>query len=218
MVNGSRYQYLTLMYRRVCFLSVFNCIVGKGSKNKICPMTSIKILLIIFVIALSPYVAFSEDGQTLFKGNCAACHTIGKGKLVGPDLKDADKRHPEAWLMKWIKSSQSLIKSGDADAIKLFNDNNKIPMTDFSLFSEEQIKSIVGYIQSESAPPVVAAPSVSANTSPAPSQQTNKSIGKLALTHYILLGTIVILLIVIWQLARVIKQLTNEIAKSNGIS
>jgi len=28
----------------------------------------------------------AETGQDIFLNNCAACHSIGKGKLVGPDL------------------------------------------------------------------------------------------------------------------------------------
>ncbi len=182
-------------------------------------MTFKKILFIVVTLTNSSFNAFSEDGKTIFKTNCASCHTIGNGKLVGPDLKDVDKRHPEAWLMKWIKSSQALIKSGDADATAIFNNNNKIPMTDFSFLSDEQIKSTVGYIQSESTPQASAPPSVPVNAAPAPvqMQDINKSAWELSFTHYLLLGIIVILLLVIWQFSSVIKQLANELIISNKI-
>ena len=29
-----------------------------------------------------------SEGEQIFKSNCAACHTIGGGKLIGPDAKE----------------------------------------------------------------------------------------------------------------------------------
>jgi cytochrome c2 len=86
--------------------------------------------------------AFADDGATLFRNNCGACHTVGKGKLVGQDLKDVQNRHQESWLLKWIKSSQTLVQAGDKDAVKLFADNSSIPMPDQGL-SEDEIKSVL---------------------------------------------------------------------------
>ena len=57
---------------------------------------------------------------------CAACHTIGKGKLIGPDLKGVTERHERDWLYSFIRSSQTMIKNGDEVAVKLFEENNKI--------------------------------------------------------------------------------------------
>ena len=37
-------------------------------------------------------------GEQAFKTKCAACHTIGGGKLVGPDLKEVTTRRDDAWL------------------------------------------------------------------------------------------------------------------------
>ena len=79
---------------------------------------------------------------------CAACHTVGGGKLVGPDLLGVENRHSEDWLRKFIKSSQSLISSGDEEAIKVFNENNMIPMPDQPL-SDKEIKMVLTFIKSE---------------------------------------------------------------------
>jgi cytochrome c2 len=27
-----------------------------------------------------------DEGEKIFRMNCGACHSVGKGKLVGPDL------------------------------------------------------------------------------------------------------------------------------------
>lgn len=84
---------------------------------------------------------------------CAACHTIGKGKLVGPDLKGVNERHDKEWLHSFIRSSQTMVKNGDPIAVKLFEENNKIPMPDNNL-TDEQIDNILAYIENydESAP------------------------------------------------------------------
>ncbi len=86
---------------------------------------------------------------------CAACHTIGKGKLIGPDLKGVNDRHDEAWLISFIKSSQKMIKNGDPVAVKLFEENNKIPMPDNNL-SDDQIRGILSYIKNYNEASVVA--------------------------------------------------------------
>lgn len=76
---------------------------------------------------------------------CSACHTIGKGKLIGPDLKGVTERHEEAWLYSFIRSSQTMIKNGDAAAIKVFEEYNKIPMPD-NAFTDDQIAALLDYI------------------------------------------------------------------------
>jgi mono/diheme cytochrome c family protein len=89
------------------------------------------------------------DGKSLFAANCTQCHSVGKGVVIGPDLKDIGKRRPEAWLIKWIKSSQSLVKSGDAYAVEIFNKFNKTEMPNFAL-SDEEVKAMLVYIDEES--------------------------------------------------------------------
>ncbi len=112
-------------------------------------------------------------GEKTFKASCSACHSIGKGKIVGPDLKDVSTRRKEPWLIKFIRSSQTVVKSGDPVAVKLFNDHNKIPMPDQKL-TDPQIKDVLAYIKSKSAP----ASATTAAKKPAttgPSTATNPS-------------------------------------------
>ncbi len=87
-----------------------------------------------------------DKGEKLFKTVCVACHTIGKGKLVGPDLKGMTNRYDEKWLTSWIKSSQTMVKKGDPKAVKAFNAGGKIPMPDNN-FSDADIKSIIAYVK-----------------------------------------------------------------------
>ena len=87
----------------------------------------------------------ASAAETLFKTKCGVCHTIGKGKLIGPDLAGVHQRHPEDWLLNFVRSSQKMIQSGDAAAVALFEANNKVPMPDAGI-SDGEITSILNYI------------------------------------------------------------------------
>lgn len=90
-----------------------------------------------------------DEGKVLFKSRCASCHAIDK-RIIGPALKDVDKRHEEKWIIDFIHSSQTVINSGDKAAIKLFEQYNQTIMPDHKDLSEKQIKNIVAYIKNES--------------------------------------------------------------------
>ncbi len=117
------------------------------------------ILLIVFMGAQA------QDAKETFNKTCKACHTIGGGKLVGPDLNGVTSKRSDEWLAKWIKSSQSLVNSGDADAKAVFEANNKIPMPDQNL-SDEEIKGLITYIKSKSSAEGVASSANSTNETP----------------------------------------------------
>lgn len=90
-----------------------------------------------------------EPGEQIFKMTCFACHTIGGGRLVGPDLAGVHERRSQDWLERFVIASQSMIKDGDAEAVALFEEFNRIPMPD-SYLSEEQSRQVLGYIKSQS--------------------------------------------------------------------
>lgn len=105
----------------------------------------------IFVSSLVPASAQDvANGKSLFEGNCVSCHAIHE-KSIGPALKDVTTRRQEAWLLKWIRNSSALIKSGDPIAVKLFEENNKVAMNSFENFSDDDIKDVLAYITEESA-------------------------------------------------------------------
>ena len=90
-----------------------------------------------------------EPGEQIFQTTCFACHTIGGGRLVGPDLAGVHDRRSQEWLERFVASSQSMIKDGDAEAAALFEEFNRVPMPD-SFISEEQIRQVLNYIKSHS--------------------------------------------------------------------
>ena len=107
------------------------------------------ILLIFFAGLCNFSLIIAQNGESSFKKICLACHTIGKGKLIGPDLKDISQKRDATWLTKFIKSSQDMISSKDPDAVTIFEEYNKIPMPDANL-SDGEIKQLIAYIDEQS--------------------------------------------------------------------
>ncbi len=93
-----------------------------------------------------------EQGRTLFTTNCTVCHAISE-QVVGPALAGVSERHTTPWLVQFIQNSQKLIQSGDAEAVKVYNQFNKMQMPSFDYFSEEEVLSILAYIENESKAP-----------------------------------------------------------------
>lgn len=120
-----------------------------------------KLLLITSLIAFFYTIALAQQdmaaGESLFKTRCISCHAIGK-KMIGPDLKGVTERHHPEWIIKFVQSSQSMVKAGDKDAITVFEANNKIMMPDHPDLKANDIENILAYIQDKSAAPKEAKP------------------------------------------------------------
>jgi cytochrome c551/c552 len=100
----------------------------------------------IFLFSMNFTLQAQGTGEETFKTICAGCHTIKAGRLVGPDLSGIYQIRNDEWLIKFVRSSQQLIKSGDTAAIAIYEKFNKIPMPDNRL-TDEQILSIINYIK-----------------------------------------------------------------------
>lgn len=107
--------------------------------------TSVKVAIILLLF-ICPYIYAQNTGEELFKSLCSSCHTIGQGRLVGPDLTGVYDKRSSDWLISFIRSSQTMIREGDPDAVAIYNEYNKIPMPDNQL-SDEQILSIIDHIR-----------------------------------------------------------------------
>ncbi len=88
----------------------------------------------------------NENGQKLFKSKCTSCHAIDK-TVVGPALGGVNERRSEEWLISWIRNSQEMIKSGDAEAVALYEEYNKSQMTAFPELSDDDIRDILSYVE-----------------------------------------------------------------------
>jgi mono/diheme cytochrome c family protein len=106
--------------------------------------TLIAVLATVTALAAPP----EQQGKNIFTARCASCHAVNK-QLTGPALAGVDQRHTIDWIVNFVHSSQTLVKSGDKQAVALFEKFNKIPMPDHPDLTAEDIKGIVSYIKSE---------------------------------------------------------------------
>jgi len=117
------------------------------------------LLVMMWVVSQSWITsALAATGAEDFTRLCSACHTVGGGKRVGPDLQGVNDRRSADWLVKWIATPQAMVNSGDPTAVALFKEYN-IPMPDTAL-SADEIRGILDYIRGASggAPAQPAAP------------------------------------------------------------
>ncbi|HRG10094.1 MAG TPA: c-type cytochrome, partial [Cyclobacteriaceae bacterium] len=92
-----------------------------------------------------------KAGEALFNGNCKSCHRV-KQKLVGPALAGVEDRAPSvSWIISWVRNPAKVIASGDAYAVKIYEEYNKSQMTAFTSYTDEQILSILAYIKADAA-------------------------------------------------------------------
>ncbi|MEO6833584.1 MAG: c-type cytochrome [Chitinophagaceae bacterium] len=122
---------------------------------------------VIFLLSLSSAKA-QDAGETIFIQSCSPCHTIGKGKLVGPDLENVQERHTKEWIKSFIVSSQAVIQSGDKYADSLFKAFNQTAMPPHPNFTDEQLTQLISYISGQGTAPVASASDAAASDASAP--------------------------------------------------
>lgn len=182
-------------------------------KNQISRIPLKALITLCFTVFIFNSQLNAQDGAKLFKQNCAVCHASHTDqKLTGPGLKGLFDRVPKGdWLTKWIINSEKMIKSGDAYANKIYNENGKAAMTVFEgQLDEKQVASIIEYIK---APlpvvgPVAAAPGAGAEEM----KEETQGIDPL----YLILGFIVILAILLGALRSVRTAIQNTSNRSEG--
>ena len=109
------------------------------------------------------------EGKKVFEANCTVCHSMD-ADVVGPALKDVHQRRGDGGKVKFLQNSQELVKSGDKDAVAVFEKFGKVPMPSFaSSLSEQDITNVIAYIKEASAAPAQAeaAPAATADNAAA---------------------------------------------------
>ena len=92
----------------------------------------------------------AETTAELFKAKCRSCHTIGGGRLVGPDLQDVSQRQDRAWLARFIVDPQTVLASGDAYALKLKEEARGVVMANIPGMTIDQAMELLDLIEAES--------------------------------------------------------------------
>jgi mono/diheme cytochrome c family protein len=151
----------------------------------------------------------AAKGKELFNANCAACHKLD-AKATGPALRGVGAKYEKEWLYKWIHNSADLIKSGDADAIKIYEEYNKVAMSAFPQLSEADIDNIIAYTMEpkETAPAPAAGAAVSATTSSSAD----------AISNNVILGALSLVLLILIVMLVMVNNVLRKVAAANGIS
>jgi len=82
-------------------------------------------------------------GKLDFESKCLVCHSIGQGRKLGPDLAGVTRRRSDEWLVKWLKSPETMLQS-DPDAQAILKEANNFPMPNQNL-SENDIRQYIKY-------------------------------------------------------------------------
>ena len=161
-------------------------------------------LLGIFASVAHVNAQDAAEGEQIFKNNCASCHNTNAEALVGPGLQDITKRRPIDWIVKWVHNPQTVIASGDKYANDLFKKYNGAQMTAFPSLTDVQIKSVVAYIDAQSAP-VAAVPG--AAVAPGAAGQPAASNG--GMMEYILVALLAVMVLVLVALLSIVTTLSK---------
>jgi Cytochrome c len=157
-------------------------------------------LTIVFFLTIisSGQSLFAQDGEALFKANCATCHKPLED-YVGPALKGARDREPSKdWVYKWVANTTTMVNT-DPYAEKLKAAHGNVVMTSFPDLTHAQIDAILTYANNYKPP--VAATATSAGGQP---ESDN------TLLYGILTLILAVIGFVLLQINSNLKKLTDE--------
>ena len=92
----------------------------------------------------APTDAVAVRGKLAFETKCLACHTIAGGDKMGPDIYKVTERHDEAWLRRWLKDPEGMVKT-DPVARQLLG-KYKVPMPNQNL-TDAEIAEYLAYFK-----------------------------------------------------------------------
>ncbi len=100
--------------------------------------------LILSLASVPGVSAQVAEGQATFEGKCAACHTIGTDRLVGPGLAGIADRRDHDWIISFMTNPDGMIANGDSIATELLA-KFVVPMPNLGLAAAEA-ESILAYL------------------------------------------------------------------------
>jgi nitrite reductase (NO-forming) len=83
-------------------------------------------------------------GKTMFDTRCLACHSIGHGPVIGPDLLGVSERRDAGWIKRWLHSPEEMLATDDS--AKALLARFKVPMPNQNL-TDADIGHLIKYFQ-----------------------------------------------------------------------
>lgn len=94
-----------------------------------------------------PVITINENGKTLFRENCAACHSLHHHNFMA----GITERVPDRRLLRaFVRNSQEVIQSGEPYFVEMYEVYNKTAMSSFPDLADQEIDDIIEYIEQES--------------------------------------------------------------------
>ena len=103
----------------------------------------------------APPAAPFDLGAYTYAKRCGACHTIGRGESIAPDLLGVTDRRDRAWLTRFIASPNEMRAAGDSTALAL-RAKYQVQMPNLSL-SDDEVAAVIDYVAKQSRAPAPAA-------------------------------------------------------------
>jgi protein SCO1 len=88
-------------------------------------------------------------GQYVFATHCAACHTVGNGDKIGPDLLGITNVRKHDWLTRFIQQPDKVLAAKDPIATALFKKYKQVRMPNLRL-NDQDVAALLSFLQSES--------------------------------------------------------------------
>jgi mono/diheme cytochrome c family protein len=108
----------------------------------------------VLISCLAAYIVClplpAQDAADFFRQNCASCHTIGGGRLTGPDLKGVLERKDREWLVRFVQNPKAMIDQGDPYALKLLQESRNVVMPTIVGMDRARSESLLNLIEAES--------------------------------------------------------------------
>jgi protein SCO1/2 len=104
----------------------------------------------------TPGISYSEEhmvhadkGAYLFRSRCAACHTVGGGDTLGPDLVGVSSVRNSKWLTNFIEAPDRMVAERDPIAIALYNKYKQMQMPNLRL-GDSDVAALIAYLDAQS--------------------------------------------------------------------
>jgi cytochrome c2 len=169
----------------------------------------VKTLIPLFLILLLSSVnrLQAQNGETIFKANCASCHSVTKD-LTGPALKGVEERGP--WsdrkkLYDWIHNPAKFMAS-DPYTQALRQSHGGVMMTAFPQLSDKEIDAIIDYVN-KTAAASAAAPAAGA---PGGAPQATMDESDNSILYGILTMILAVVALVMLQVNSNLKKLADD--------
>jgi protein SCO1 len=91
-----------------------------------------------------------NPGQYLFATRCAACHSIGHGDKIGPDLRGVTKIRDRAWLLRIIQKPDEMLAEKDPIATALLSKYKQVQMPNLRL-GDGDVSALMIFLESQTA-------------------------------------------------------------------